>query len=467
MPQGTVFINDDPRIGAIETAVKAINTTAGSILARVNLLQTTAHATTLGTQEADRFTAFQATLNGALAALAARVDGLIASHAGLVGKADAQLKAVSDLGASVGTSQAGQDKALADILAKVGTGTGGTTEPPPPPPPPADWPLAVQPAAGATVRLTEGRKLGGMHIDNDNVSIIGQGMRKTILDGRGGVGAGYRLPWGKGIIHIAGAKNLLIRGIGFANGGGADQKHDGEAGFYNEYGSAVIEDCAFDGCENGGYAQPREFNGRMPSWTTYRRCVFGRAAANGMESGAHDVYLGGEGADFEDCIFVGNSRANTVKLRGNALNLRGNWIGRASGRIIDLPGGTVLRSTGNTYVTLPGAPSNNCFGLNDEGDPGDNTDGDGDAIFDGDTFIFGGRWKEVFWINHPNAKVLFKNIKVFWYGDVPPAVVFSRDVGGTDLIDFAGNPFGPDRFTAANRLPGPPSPPADPVYVAA
>ena len=91
-------------------------------------------------------------------------------------------------------------------------------------------------ADGGTINLAAGHYLEANHVDAatfpHGITIKGAGAYLTVLDGQGGVGAGHRLAWGKGVVHTN--ASLTVVGISFINGGGADGKSDGESGLYAE-----------------------------------------------------------------------------------------------------------------------------------------------------------------------------------------------------------------------------------------
>jgi len=424
MPKITGEVADDPRIATISADVKLALTRINALQATANTIQTTAHAMTVATAEAGKVSA--------LAAAVAGVDAKVAM----------------------------QDATLQAILAAVKSL--GTVVPPPvpqPDPQPVGWPPAAQPGPGSIVNLPAGTFAAGYHFDNDDVTVKGAGMRLTKLDGKRGA---FRPPWGKGGIHIAGAKNLKIEDVGFWNWYPGSGRSDGTSGFYNEAGTAHLLRCAFDGNGNGGYAMPREYmsDKALPNHTLYEKCVFGREAGNGVgDERSHDVYIGGHSVAFLGSIFCGTTNGNSLKLRVSKADVAGCHIRRTAGRFFDVPGGCILNSKGNTYVTNPGATSNNSMGFFDEDNIGNNSDGYGEIAFVDDTFVFGGRHTEIWWLNHPEVKMSFTNCRVLWYGDRPPFVVASRDVGASVQLPL------PDFFTFGehNRIAGPPAVPADPV----
>jgi hypothetical protein len=329
-----------------------------------------------------------------------------------------------------------------------------TQNPPPPTPAGTGWPpSSISP--GQTINVPAGTFTGVIATDQP-ITVKGTGMRKSILDGQRGVGAGHRLAWGKGIIH-AGA-NITVQDVGFVNGGGGDGSSDAESGFYAEGfdGTATLLRCAFDNCEDGIFV-PNV--GLANVDLVIDGSLFGRNGPNGLNDGrSHDLYVSGRSVTIRNSIFVGNSRGNTVKCRGPKLLLENNWIARVNGRFVDLPGGTDAISRGNTYLSIPGGNVQNAFGFYDENDAGVSSS-PGSFDSDGDTFYFQRSQGngEVIWVANPGFKASFKNAKVFWIGakGAPPPVV---TIQGSLVGD---NPF--LKFDDSNRVDTAPAAPADPA----
>lgn len=363
---------------------------------------------------------------------------------------------------------AAQDAKLDAILAAV-KAIGGGVVVPPPPPNPTVWPPLVPPAPGSVIQLERGRYTGVYHFAAPAI-VRGRGMRETVMSGRGGVGADpkFRLSYGKGIFHVS--SDILIEDIGFTDGGGGDNKSDGEACVYFENDppltgpafTATIRRCAFDGGtvfrENGLFS-PKV----SPLDLEIDQCVFGRNGALGIpdpDGRSHDFYLGARSLKVRRTVFAGTSNANTMKVSGPLFDITDSWIGRNAGRWGDFPGGTVAKSANNIYVTKEGSPSNNAFGFYDEGDGVVNPGNAGSFISLGDTFVFSRR-TEVIWVASADFEARFINAKVRWVGapGTAPPVVEIRGPGALAGV----NPFGPDAFTDANRLGEHLPAPADPV----
>lgn len=372
----------------------------------------------------------------------------------------------------------------ADLFAGGGSGSAGissyrftinpiTATPPPPVgtdpgtatgPEPSPFQLAIL-TPGGTYNVPEGIAACARHVGFDQ-SIIGAGMRKSILDGLGGIGSGHRLAWGKGILHFArdaglGPMSILIRDLGFTNGGGADGASDGEAALYfeNFEGLAHVLRCAFDGGENGIFT-PTNFNGSLVDLVV-EACVFGRNRAIGLPDGSsHNAYIGTRSVTVKNSILL-PSNGNQWKIRGPKGDFIGNYNRRNGGRFLDLPGGAVVNSSGHIYITEPGAISNNAFGFYDENSDNANPGVAGSFTSVDDSFYFGGREQEMIWINNPNFRVEFIRPKVFWFGSKAP-VVNIAGVGMQGPGQLAGdNPF--LVFDDSNHVDGPPPIPADPV----
>lgn len=308
---------------------------------------------------------------------------------------------------------------------------------------------------GGTTTVPAGTFQIGANVDQAQ-TIVGAGMRQTMLDGQGGVGGGHRLVFGKGSLHVMAQGSTLIKGIGFLNGGGADGVSDGEAGIYvgdGATGTVTLLGCAFDGCENGVFAQP----GCLAD-LVIDRCVFGKNTHNGLADGrSHDNYVACRSLTIKNSVYVGDSFGNTIKCRSSFLDVSGSFVARTTGRWIDLPGGTTATSTGNVYVTHPGADSQNAFGFYDESDAGSVPGKFGSFLSTDDTFYFS-RFQENIWVNNPATVVQFVRAKVFWIGQqgaTPPTVV----IQGPGTLT-GENPF---VFNETNRVDFQPGIPSDPL----
>ncbi len=321
------------------------------------------------------------------------------------------------------------------------------------------WFMNQQLSPNKLITLPEGTEPGHLHIGPENTPIVfeGAGMRKTLLDGQGGLGSGHRLSYGKGIVHTMGP--AVFRNIGFVNAGGADGVSDGETSVYPEgfltAGQLLLQLCAFDGCENGVFAPP---GGSTLVDYVLDRCVFGRNKNNGLADGrSHDTYVCSGTFRIMASIFVGNSVGNTIKTRSPRLDVSDSYIGRSNGRWLDCPGATVATSTRNTYVSLPGCASGNAMGFNDEGD-NNVRPGEGAQFTSTDDTFYISRFSEVIWLAGATTRAEFIRPKVFWVGQPgsqPPSVTFT---GEGQLV--GANPF---VFDSSNRVSAPPDAPPDPA----
>ena len=347
---------------------------------------------------------------------------------------------------------------------------------PVPPPAPTPAPPAIPPVsgpdtsawvstarlaglpAGSVLTLPAGTEQTMAHIPVP-MTIRGAGMRSTIIDGQGGVGAGKRLAYGKGTIH--GGGGVFLSDMGFINGGGADGNSDGEACVYLEGmdGTVTLLRLAFDGgtnAENGIFMQNIK---NAPIDAIVDSCVFEKNGALGQSDGrSHCMYVSGRSVLVTRSIFHGKVNGNILKCRGPKMDVIDNpYIARNNGRWIDTPGGCVVNSKGNTYVTLPEASSSNALGFYDENDDNANPGQPGSFTSANDTFYFS-RGSETIWINNPNTRVEFITPKIFWIGN-PGATPPSVEIRGPGTL--AGvNPF---VFNDANRVANAPPVPADPV----
>lgn len=339
----------------------------------------------------------------------------------------------------------------------------------PPAPPPAS-PAPPAPPAGQIIELADmpvtpgvvmtlpaGRMVKPKHFEPQDCPLLvqGAGMRLTTLHGRGGIGSGNRLAWGKGFIHAKGSVSL--RDVGLEDCGRHDGKSDAETSVYVEdpESEATVElvRVALDWCENGLFVPNPPTGARVNA--VVDRCVFGRTGPNGADDGlSHDIYVSGKSLTVRDSIFVGNSKGNTIKSRSATILIERNWVGRGNGRWIDAPCASSLVSRGNKYVTLAGADSANALGLYDENDT--RHPGGGNFLFEGDEFYLSRANGEVFWLPDRRSVATFKDCKLFWVGppgSTPPSLEL-RGPGTVIGLNTA--------LTEANRVDAAPAMPADP-----
>lgn len=148
-------------------------------------------------------------------------------------------------------------------------------------------------------------------------TIRGAGAGKTKFDGRGGIGGGHRLSWGKGFVHTRSPGT--ISGIEFTNCGGMDRVADGEAGVYAESfakpGTLFINRCQFTRNENGIF---------VPSGASTTSTGYGISISvtksdffqNGQSKDglSHDIYVSGASYSEAYCNHYGNPYGNNIKV---------------------------------------------------------------------------------------------------------------------------------------------------------
>lgn len=370
----------------------------------------------------------------------------------------------ADLAPSLAPLTAGQvsisnDVAALTALVKAALAVLPVGAPPAPVAPPVD-PTAfwVQPLSpNCVIQLRAGTQQGHLHVPAEKcpVTFIGQGPRVTILDGQGGIGAGHRLSFGKGILHVSGP--VTVRNVGFINGGGGDRVSDGETSVYAEDflapGTVSLEYCAFDGNEDGIFS-PAGGSRALVNYVIDHG-VFGRVTPNGDPDGlSHDTYICAHTFTVRFSIFCGTSTGNTIKSRSPSVLIEDTFVGRRNGRWIDLPGATDLVTSRNTFVTFPDCTSVNAFGLNDELDDSVNPGRPGSWVSTDDTFYFA-RFEEQIWLRDPRIVPIITRPTVYWIGapgSTPPSVTVKDNSWVHPFI-----------FTEANRVDAAPPVPADPV----
>lgn len=145
----------------------------------------------------------------------------------------------------------------------------------------------------------------------------GAGKGRTIINGRGGAGAGYRLSWGKGCIHTRSPGR--ISSIVFTNCGGADQSADGEAGVYAENfngirGTVYIDRCLFLKNENGIFVPSGSVG--SPGFGVSTSVTNTDFVQNGqsLDGYSHDVYVQGPSYAEANCNHYGNPYGNNIKV---------------------------------------------------------------------------------------------------------------------------------------------------------
>ena len=188
------------------------------------------------------------------------------------------------------------------------------------------------------------------------------------MDGLGGVGNGFRLAEGKGIIltHVP----ITIQGINFISGGGADLIGDGESGVYSEVflenGTTTITGCAFSNNENGCLVADVDVKNSDGSWTqgtgpganvnlVLDTCDFGFNAANGItpDGLSHNFYCEGKSITVTNCNMYSAAVGNTQKCRGPLYIGIDSYIEAGAGRALDVPEGGEVTFTNCTMMVTP------------------------------------------------------------------------------------------------------------------
>jgi hypothetical protein len=287
---------------------------------------------------------------------------------------------------------------------------------------------------GHTTTLPRGVQQLPAHVRVPHM-IAGQGMRDTLLDGRGGRGTGHNLALNRGV--VCASAPLTIQDIGFVNGGGVDGVSNAEAGLHilaNVNGTVYVLRCAFDACENGIYTS----NLLLPkAKLVVESCVFGEHRSNGTADGSSsDIKIRARVATIKDCLFYGNQMGDTIVSFTEELVLTNNVIARSDGSWLKLPqfGRTV--SSDNVYVTLPTATATDAIAHVEQNN--------GSFISTRDRFYFS-RPEEDIWLNCPSQ---FVDTSVFWVGK-PGAKPPKVKVRGPYKLSKDKNPF---LLSAANRV---------------
>lgn len=347
------------------------------------------------------------------------------------------------------------------LTAIVRGGDAGVKQPvpAPTPKPPSGPELADMPVTpGKLILLPAATMYKAKHFEPVDCPLIveGAGMRKTVLHGKGGVGSGNRLAWGKGFVHTKGPASFAD--VGFEDCGRHDGKSDGETSVYAEDfaedGTLSFLRCAFDWNENGVFTPNPPQGARIN--VHIESSVFGRKGPNGADDGlSHDIYVAGKSLYVGKSVFVGNAKGNTIKSRSASILVEDSYIGRTNGRWIDAPCASTFVSRRNEYVTQPGAESANALGLFDEAD--NRHPGGGTFRFEGDKFYFSRENGEVIWLPDARTIATFDQCAVFWVGakgSRPPNVEL-RGPGKVIGLDLTMN--------EGNRVDVAPPVPPDPV----
>jgi uncharacterized membrane protein len=215
---------------------------------------------------------------------------------------------------------------------------------------------------GGTIQLTAENHYAPCNIPQGFTHLTIKGTRigtytlGTVCSGRGGVGAGFRLSFGKGFIHTGSA--CTIQDIHFIECGGADLVGDGEAAVYAESfvqeGTLLVQNCMFDYNENGvftphvynsGTANPdqTQVDGGYFVNVVIDHCDFGRISPNGasLDGEAHDFYLSSLSVIIKNSFFYG-SFGNDLKCRSGFLTVQNCYVAHWQDRCIDYPNGGAL-----------------------------------------------------------------------------------------------------------------------------
>jgi hypothetical protein len=294
-------------------------------------------------------------------------------------------------------------------------------------------------ADNGTVNIAAGHYLQSCNVDPTifptGITINGAGAYLTILDGRGGIGAGHRLAQGKGVILVHG--NATINNVGFVGGGAADRVSDGEAGFYfdGNVGTVLINRCAFDNNENGIFANNATAGGGGSLTVQY--CNFGKNISNSQagDGGGHDNYIQCDFITYMNNIFYGSIDGHNLKVRNTIATLvtNGNYFGRKAGRCVDIPSGsshvwTSGATSADTFTNWPGA-STNCIGYADESS---GTGWAGATITNAKLDI--GRFDSVIWNNGPGSTLTFVTPTQTWFTDAGTGLAPTLNIQGPGSV---------------------------------
>lgn len=215
---------------------------------------------------------------------------------------------------------------------------------------------------GGTIQLTAENHYAPCNIPQCFSHLTIKGTRTTpfqigtVCSGRGGVGAGFRLSFGKGFIHTQSA--CTIQDIHFIECGGADLVGDGEAAVYAETfiqeGTLLVQNCMFDYNENGVFtphvynsgtaaADPTSIDGGYFIHVVIDHCDFGRISPNGgsLDGESHDFYLSSLSVNIKNSFFYG-SIGNDLKCRSGFLTVQNSFVAHWQDRCIDYPNGGAL-----------------------------------------------------------------------------------------------------------------------------
>ncbi|KAI9034693.1 hypothetical protein DFJ74DRAFT_763272 [Hyaloraphidium curvatum] len=270
-------------------------------------------------------------------------------------------------------------------------------------------------------------------------TIAGSGGGRTVFDGRGGIGSGHRLAWGKGFVHARSPGT--VRDIVFRNGGGGDGEADGEAGLYAELFSAPgtlhAERCLFEANENGIFVPSGAagFPGVGIS-VEVKDCDFVGNGVSG-DGGSHDVYVQGAAYSETNCNHYGNPWGNNIKVRSPILSVTDGYHQNspAGARWIDFPNGGTATILRGVYSINSSSVGGNVIGYSEESTSNGITGG---MTFTNPTLYIG----RLSYVNlSPGATVRFVGATVRWTADVGIGPTGGGSIQGIPLSPPAGTVF--------------------------
>lgn len=210
---------------------------------------------------------------------------------------------------------------------------------------------------GDTVRIAAGVWRGDVCIWRAaNITIVGAGAVKTILDAEGRTAAG------KGLWVVQGT-NVTIRGVTLR--GAACRDKNGAGIRHEANGALVVSDCRFEDNENG-FLSGVATNAVL----TFERCVF---RGGGFGDGySHNIYVGRAGKlVFRDCVSDHAREGHALKSRALETVIEGCVFddgddGRSS-YLVNCPNGGRVRISGSRLVQSPVAPNGTMVSVGEEG----------------------------------------------------------------------------------------------------
>lgn len=328
--------------------------------------------------------------------------------------------------------------------------------------------LGIQALAdGGTMNVYDGTYYIPFHVPPTytNITIKAVNRGKVTFDGRGGAGAGFRLAYGKGFVHME--TPGVIDGFHFINCGGADDVGDGEAGVYVEnfasLGTCTIQYCKFDGNECGIFGGLWQQTGGNCN-IVVQNCDFAQTTGNGVTSDgrSHDFYINCNDLKVYNCNFYGGANTRTygncMKSRAKTMTVNGGYVAHNQGRCIDRPDGGTLAVSNLTLTAVAGAVANFIGYANENvGATGWPLNGAYNITFD-HCNVIGTRYGDEIWIAPP-VTCAFTNTTQSWYqvGNVAPSISTSA-AAPVPQGTVTGLAFGPPSGTTLSTTP--PAPPA-------